>query len=87
MQPLETLSTTDEVIDALGGNAECARRIGYAAKTVSAWRAWLRGRFPAETYVVLQDELRKAGKTAPATLWNMAEPVRSSPASDIRETV
>jgi len=73
MQPLEILSTTDDVIDALGGNAKCARRIGYEPKTVSAWRGWFRGRFPAETYVVLQRELATIGKTAPASLWGMAE--------------
>jgi len=73
MHPLESLPTTDDVIDALGGNAECARRIGYEPKTVSAWRGWYRGRFPAETYVVMQRELAAMGKTAPASLWGMAK--------------
>ncbi len=66
---MKTLRTTSEVIDELGGNAAVAGLMGVKPKTVWHWRDT--GLFPSNTYIALTEDLRAAGKTAPATLWAM----------------
>lgn len=63
------LPTVDAVIDFLGGTAEVARRTGNRMQTISNWR---RNKvFPASSYITVQDELRRAGGSAPDSLWRM----------------
>jgi hypothetical protein len=66
---MQKLSTTDEVIDALGGNIPVAALTSATNKAVSNWRSY--GTFPANTYVALTRALRAAKKTAPDSLWRM----------------
>lgn len=73
MDTLELLQTTDDVIDALGGNAEVGALCGRPAKVVWGWRKASRSRFPAETYIVITTALARTGKRAPAQLWGIAE--------------
>lgn len=68
---MESLTTTGEVIDALGGTAAVARLFGRSMTVVSNWKAG--GCFPANTYVVFQRELAKLGLIAPDRLWRMVE--------------
>lgn len=80
MMDVETLRTTDDVIDALGGNRAVGEITASNAKAVSNWRA--SNSFPSNTYVALQAALKGIGKSAPDALWSMkmpaAEPERAS---------
>ena len=64
------LTTVNEVIDALGGNAEAAEALGVGYTSVTNWRMF--GYFPARTYVQIQSELKRRRKTAPDSLWRMS---------------
>jgi hypothetical protein len=66
---MEVLSTTSEVMDALGGNPAVAELTGRKPKAVSNWRAFKS--FPSNTYVAMTEALRQKGKSAPAALWGM----------------
>jgi len=66
---METLSTTSEVMDALGGNLAVAELTGSKPKAVWNWRGF--ETFPSNTYVAMTEALRVIGKTAPASLWGM----------------
>jgi hypothetical protein len=67
---MKRLATTIDVIDQLGGNNEVAAMIeGAHPKAVANWRYF--GIFPANTYLVLKEALRKRGYSAPDQLWNM----------------
>lgn len=66
------LRTIGEVIEALGGNVAVRRRTGRSPQAVTNWRA--RGRFPRETYLLINGDLRRLRCSAPASLWGMAEP-------------
>lgn len=66
---METLTTTSEVVEALGGYLAVAEITGSKPKAVSNWPRF--NTFPANTYVALTEALLAKGKTAPATLWGM----------------
>ncbi|WP_375453753.1 hypothetical protein [uncultured Methylobacterium sp.] len=66
---MDLLQTTGEVIDALGGTAAVARRMGRRMTVVSNWRTG--GNFPANTYLTFTAALADIGKEAPARLWGM----------------
>jgi hypothetical protein len=70
---MQTLETTDDVIDALGGNAAVARLTDRDPGVVWNWRSAYRGSFPASTFLVLQGALRSINRTAPPSLWGMEE--------------
>jgi hypothetical protein len=70
---MASLKTVPEVIAALGGNDHVAKTIGASYNAVSNWRA--RGTFPAHTYLILNEMLRRRGHRAPDSLWAMT-PVR-----------
>jgi hypothetical protein len=65
------LETVEEVITELGGYKRLAQLTerGASVSLVANWK--YRKLFPAKTYAVLQDELRKHGATAPNSLWGM----------------
>ncbi len=69
---LENLDTVAAVFTALGENPGIAALTGSNASTISMWRAT--GRFPTNTYLILQEALKAAGKAAPASLWGMKQP-------------
>jgi hypothetical protein len=66
---MRTLTTTNEIIDALGGNGPVALITSTTAKAVSNWRG--QETFPSNTYLVLQDALSLQNLTAPDELWAM----------------
>ena len=65
----QILTTTDEVMDALGGTGAVAVLTGRTSPAASNWRGF--DTFPANTYVVMTEALRALGKTAPDSLWGM----------------
>lgn len=69
---MEELSTTSEVMDALGGNTPVAQLTGSKPTAVSNWRK--SETFPSKTYLAMTDALFAKGKTAPASLWGMKQP-------------
>lgn len=68
------LLTAGQVIDALGGTAATARLTGRKDQHVSNWRA--SGRLPADTFLILQGELRERQLVAPPSVWGIKEPER-----------
>lgn len=72
MQEFGTLTTTADVIDALGGNQEVSELTRADAKAVFNWRG---SKFPAWTYLSIKSGLRAKGKTAPDSLWKMEPPL------------
>lgn len=70
------LKTAGEVIDALGGTQATANLTGRKAQHVTNWRA--SGRLPASTFLVLSKELEERGKSAPPSVWGIAEPEKAS---------
>jgi hypothetical protein len=65
------LTTTNEVIEALGGIRAVADLTGRKYPAAWHWSTWKA--FPSDTYVVMTEALRAAGKTAPDSLWGMVE--------------
>jgi hypothetical protein len=66
---LEVLTSTEAVIEALGGNVPVAEITESKPNAVSNWRNF--ETFPSRTYVALIAALHADGKTAPASLWGM----------------
>jgi hypothetical protein len=66
------LSTTDDVIDALGGTGAVARLAGVGSSAVSNWRTW--SNFPPRTFLKLTEALAERNLTAPSWLWDMEPP-------------
>lgn len=67
---MDELSTVDSVIEAMGGTKAVAALFGRTDPAVSNWRK--DGQFPPYTFDVIENELRKIGKTAPRSLWTWA---------------
>jgi hypothetical protein len=76
---MQELSTTSEVLDALGGNSAVAEITGSTTKAVWNWRGF--ETFPSNTYVAMIGALHAIGKTAPASLWGMKAPVEQESAA------
>jgi len=67
------LHTTGEVIDKLGGTAQCQRR--YRQKRMSNVSNWKAAEvFPPNLYHAMTDDLAALGCEAPPTLWQQVEP-------------
>lgn len=63
------LKTTEDVIDAMGGNKEFAAAIGATPQAVNNWR---RGKtFPANQYVIITEVLLAAKIIVPNSLFAM----------------
>jgi hypothetical protein len=69
---VKTLKSTSEIIDLLGGNHEVAHLTSRTSNAVSNWRGF--GRFPANTFILIRDEMRRRGYSAPESLWVWQEP-------------
>lgn len=65
----QPLSTTSEVIEALGGATAVAALTGRKLTAVSNWHKF--EHFPANTYLTLITALHYRGWHAPAWLWSM----------------
>lgn len=75
------LTSTSEVIDALGGTAAVARMLNAKMQSVSNWRATQT--FPPQTYVAIKAELRKIDRDAPDSLWRMLGTESPIPAPEV----
>lgn len=73
MKNIVPLLTVHDVIEELGGNAEAAKLLGVQYNTVCNWKMF--GRFPSDTYVMMQKALKMREQTAPDHLWQMRTPV------------
>lgn len=69
---MRELATVAEVIDALGGPTATGRLVGRSPQSVVNWRA--SGKLPADTFLILQAELRDREILAPPSIWGIREP-------------
>jgi hypothetical protein len=67
--PYEELTTAKAVIEKLGGEEALQKLTSRKYNAIFNWRVI--NKFPANTFTLFQDELRKLGCTAPASLWGM----------------
>lgn len=67
----EILTTTAEVVSALGGYAAVAKLTKRKPSAASNWQSFQT--FPPDTFLVMQGELKNRGKSAPDSLWRMVE--------------
>lgn len=70
---MRALSTTTEIIAALGGAPKLAQTLGIAVKTVYHWNR-AGETIPAKYRDVMAAMLFEVRCTAPASLWGMVEP-------------
>lgn len=70
------LLTTKQVIDALGGISTVARLTERKYGAAAQWPHF--DTFPSNTYLVMTAALRSKGLSAPASLWGMTSPERST---------
>lgn len=70
------LATTEAVIDALGGLPAVMELTGSTYKAAFNWKS--APTFPAKTYVVMIEALKRAGKSASPSLWGMTESVEAT---------
>jgi hypothetical protein len=71
-------TSTNQIIEALGGNAAVAALTGRWPGAVSNWRSL--EHFPANTYVIMRDALLALGHEAPPDwLWDMAPRAHRKP--------
>lgn len=66
---LRELTTTAEVIETLDRADSVASLTGRTTNAVHNWKSF--GKFPANTFVVMQEALRAKGCSAPTSLWGM----------------
>lgn len=74
-EPVE-LSTTTEVMEALGGIPAVMRLTSSKYSAVFNWRSFQK--FPSNTYVAMTNALHEKGLRAPASLWGMKEPAEEA---------
>jgi hypothetical protein len=68
-----TLETAEDVIEALGGVPATARLTGRKdGRVVSNWK--VRKRLPADTFLIVSDELKRLGKNASPSVWGITAP-------------
>jgi hypothetical protein len=66
------ITSVREAIEILGGPTATARMVGRSPQSAVNWRA--ANRFPANTILILKDELAKRKAEAPSSLWGVKEP-------------
>lgn len=66
---MASLTTTIDVIKALGGTEAVAKLTGRKYSAAFNWRKF--ETFPPDTFLVMTKALADAGHTAPPTLWRM----------------
>jgi len=71
----EQLDTVADVFTALGDNPGVEALTGSKPSAVSMWKK--AERFPSNTYLIITDALRAAGKSAPSSLWGMKQSERA----------
>lgn len=66
-----TLHSVKDVVAALGGPTETARIAKSGANNVWNWKST--NKFPADSYLLLSEELKARDLYAPPSLWGMRE--------------
>jgi hypothetical protein len=66
------ITSVREAIEILGGPTAVGRMVGRSPQSAVNWRA--ADRFPANTILILKDELAKRKVEAPSALWGVKEP-------------
>ncbi len=77
---IRRLKTASDVINAFGGpqptaQLTCTPQKPRDSRHVCNWRK--ANKFPADTFLVCQTELRRLGFEAPPSIWGMAVPARA----------
>lgn len=67
----EVLSTAGDVIQKLGGPTIVGRMVGRSVQSVVNWRN--ANKLPADTFLILQAELRERELAAPPSIWGIRE--------------
>lgn len=67
-----TLTTTSEVLRALGGDHAVSALTGSPYKATENWKR--AKNFPSRYFLVMSEALRKKRLSAPAALWGMVTP-------------
>lgn len=65
------LTTTEQVIEALGGLPKVMEMTGASYRRAFNWKS--SETFPSNTYAVMTEALKARKLTAPITLWGMIE--------------
>lgn len=73
MSDFKPVETALDVIEALGGEDTVKALTNCSNQTLWNWKSF--GRFPSDTYVVMNAALAMKGKSAPVSLWRMRRPV------------
>ena len=68
---MRELTSTEAVVEALGGIYATARITGVGYTAAANWK--YRGVFPARYFLALRKALKKRGYTAPQSLWGIRE--------------
>ena len=71
---IRVLDTTDEVIDECGGTVAFAKLIARDKQHVSNYRST--GRFPPDTFLIVEAALKKRRCRAPSMLWSITDPAK-----------
>jgi hypothetical protein len=71
---VQSLTTTKEVMEALGGIAAVAVLTGSDYKAAENWRRF--ETFPSKHFLVMSTALERTGFAAPPTLWGMTTPAQ-----------
>lgn len=71
---VQILTTSSEVIDAVGGTTPAAKIAFTTPQAANNWRR--SGYFPSGTFLIFSEELKARGKRASVSLWRM-KPSRS----------
>jgi hypothetical protein len=72
----DALTTSDQVIDALGGTAEAGRIVGQSIATVCNWRA--RKRIPPEHFLIVSKALKTIGRAVSPEVFGMTDAQNAS---------
>jgi hypothetical protein len=67
----ELLESAEEVIKRLGGPTAVGRIVGRSVQSVVNWR--IANKLPADTFLILQAELRDRNLQAPPSIWGIRE--------------
>jgi hypothetical protein len=76
---ISKLTTSRQVVTALGGTKAVARLTGRKYSAAANWP--LSDKFPANTYVAISAALAAIGKCAPPSLWGMKAPADTESAA------
>jgi hypothetical protein len=66
---MQTIRSTADAIDYLGGNRAAAELFRVKYNNITNWRTF--GHFPPDTYVMIQEELNKRNLAGAPQLWKM----------------